>query len=134
MPFAEVTGGVAGFLQGLGEGFFLEAEGIAVGEDAGAVVGAAGEDGGAGGGADGVACVEAVEAEAVGGHGVEVGGFEEGVIAVAGLTPAHVIGHDEDDVGAGGVGGGGDTSEEEGGEEQEVAHGGSWGWEIGGSN
>lgn len=105
VPLAEVTGGVAGFLKGLGDGFFLEAEGIAVGEDASTVIGTAGEDGGTGRRADGVAGVESVEAEAVGGHGVEVGGFEEGMIAIAGLTPAHVIGHDEDDVGAGGFGG-----------------------------
>ncbi len=135
VPFAEVTGAVADFLQGLSEGFFLEAEGVAVGEDTGAVVGAAGEDGGAGGGADGVAGVEAVEAEAVGGHGVEVGGFEEGVLVVAGLTPAHVIGHDEDDVGAGGVGGRGEGGEEEGGEEgeeEEAVHGGARDGRLGG--
>ena len=125
VPLAEVAGGVTGFLQGLGDGFFLEAEGVAVAEDAGALVGAAGEDGGAGGGADGVGGVEAVEAEAVGGHGVEVRGLQNGVAAVAGLAPAHVIGHDEEDVRAGGVGAGEESGEQAEGEEAREHAGGN---------
>jgi hypothetical protein len=105
VPFAEVAGGVAGVAEGARERFLLEAEGEAVVLDAGAVVGAAGHDGGAGGRAIGRAGVETIEAQAGGGHGVEVRGFEERVAVVAGFAPAHVVGHDEDDVGAGGGGG-----------------------------
>lgn len=73
---------------------------MAVAGDAAAVIGATGEDGSAGGRADGSAGVEAVEAQAVRGHGIEVRSFEDGVTVVTGFSPALVIGHDEDDIGA----------------------------------
>ncbi len=61
---------------------------------------AAGENGGAGGGAVGGGRVEAVEAQTGSGHLVEDGCFEIRMSVIAGLAPALVVGHDEDDVGA----------------------------------
>jgi hypothetical protein len=39
-----------------------------------------------------------IEAEAVGGHGVELGCSEVGVIPIACLPPTLVVGHEQDDV------------------------------------
>ena len=100
VPFAEVAGGIARLFKGGCESLFWEPEGVAVAGDAAAVIGATGEDGSAGGRADGSAGVEAVEAQAIGGHGIEVRSFEDGVTVVTGFSPALVIGHDEDDIGA----------------------------------
>jgi len=57
------------------------------------------EEGGAGGAATG-GVVELSEAEAVGGEGVEIGGLDLAAVATD-VGVAHVIGHDDDDIGAG---------------------------------
>jgi hypothetical protein len=101
VPFAEMRSGVAGVAEGARQRFFLAAERVAVVFNAGAVVVAPGHDGGAGRRAIRGASVEAVEAETGGGHGVEVGRFKKRMAVIAGFAPAHVVGHDEDDVGAG---------------------------------
>jgi hypothetical protein len=100
-------------------------------EDAGPVVGPAGEDAGPRRRTDGTAGVEPLEPEPRRGHRIELGRLQPGMPPIAGLPPPHVVGHDEDDVrasGGGGVGrrsgdllrlGGGVSVEEcEGGEEE----------------
>ena len=87
-------------LQRLREGLFLQAQGVTVAQDPGPVIRAAGENGGTGGRTDGIARVEALEAQAAGGHGVEVGSLEDRMSAIAGLAPAHVVRHDEENVGS----------------------------------
>ena len=99
MPFAEVAGGVACLFESGGDGFFLKPQGVPVTGNAGAVVGPAGEDGGASRRTHGSPGVEAIEAQSIGRHGIEVGSLENGMRVVAGLPPSLIIGHDEDDVG-----------------------------------
>lgn len=111
VPFTEVSGGVAAFLEGAGEGGGLGVEPLghaallvefAVGEvggDAPALWVVSGGDGDAGGGADGGVDVELFEAEAFFGEAVDVFGFGVFVAEAGEVAPAHVVDEDEDDVG-----------------------------------
>ena len=101
MPFAEVAGGVTGIFESGRDGFFLKAQRVTMTGNARAIIGATGENGGAGGGANGRAGVEAIEAQTIGGHGIEVGCLENGMLVVTGLSPSLIVGHDENDVGFG---------------------------------
>ncbi len=97
----------------------------AVAEDAGVGDIAAGKHGGAGGVAEGELAEGAVEADALRGEFVEVGGF--GHSAGGAEFVAHVVGHDEEDVVfRGGVGGaregGGDRESDEGQDDGELPH------------
>ena len=135
VPFAEGAGGVAGGFEGVGEGFFVEVETLEAGGDAahaGAGVVAAGEEFGAGGSADGLD-KKAVEADAAGGDGVDVGRADGGVAVETVVAPAGVVGEEDDDVGRAGRARGGDErgrkkegqrkGEKESGEEWKEAHG-----------
>ena len=53
---------------------------------------------GAGWGATGVGGIETIEAKAVGGHGIEVGGLDFFEAVIASVAPALVVGHAEDNV------------------------------------
>ena len=98
MPLSEMTGRIAGVAQGLGDGFFLEAKGIAVGLHPGAIIGASREHRGTAGRAIGSACVKAIKAQPARRHGVEMRRLEVGVTVVAGLAPPLIVSHDEDNV------------------------------------
>jgi len=98
VPFAEVAGHVARLPQGLGDGLLLKSQRVAVAEHTAAIVGAPGEHRCPRRRTDRPADVEPIEAKPVGRHGVEVRRSQRRVIAIAGLAPAHVVGHDEDDV------------------------------------
>lgn len=101
VPFAEGGGGVAGGAEDLGDGFFVGVEAFAAGSgvvDAAAWVVAAGEEFGAGGGADGLD-VEVFELGPLLGESVE-GGCIEILATVEGeISPALVVGEDDEDVG-----------------------------------
>ena len=99
MPFAEMAGHVARRLQRLGDRLLLQPQRVAVAEHARAIVRAAGQHAGPRRRTDRAAGVEPLEAQPVGRHRVEVRRLEHRMIAIAGLPPAHVVGHDEDDVG-----------------------------------
>lgn len=128
VDFAGPGGEVAVVLEALGEGddvgngfpeVFLEVV------DLGGVRGEAGHEGGAGGAAEGELAVSAVKADAAGGEAVQVRGLDHRV-AVAAEGVVHVIGGDEENIGAaGGLRGGG-----EGGEEElaAVQHTSLWAW------
>ena len=98
VPFSKVSGGVAVVSEGLGDGSFLETQRVAVIKNAGAVVASAGENGGASRGTVGGAGVKEIEAQAVGRHSVQIRSFEVGMILVAGLSPALIIRHNENDM------------------------------------
>ena len=100
MPFAEVGGEVAAFLEGFRDGGLVRAEVAAMLGDIGADGGATGEDGGAGGRADGGGGVEVIEDDGVFRHVIEVRSFDKGMAGVAHVSVALIICHDEDDVGA----------------------------------
>lgn len=98
MPFPEMRGRVAGLQECLGNGFFLFAKRVAMIENSGSIVAAAGQHCCSGRGTVGGAGVESIEPQSVGSHGIEVRGLQVGVLVVARLSPALIIGHDEDDV------------------------------------
>ena len=135
MPFAEVSAFVADVGEDFGKRCFIEAEpaGVGVG-DADPVGVSSGEAAGAGRGADGGGGVETIEAQAVGGHGVHgwradpalVGmrrtvRVGDGYAVVAGVSPAHVVRHGEDDVGARGGEGEGSAKDDQS-EGEELSH------------
>ena len=108
VPFSGHVGAVSGWLEGLGDGeAFLVEVALVLGDsvvaghvaNAGLVRVESGEEGGAGGAAA-AGIVELGEAHAVGSEGVEIGGFDFASVA-ADVGVAHVIGHDEDDIGPG---------------------------------
>ena len=98
MPFAKMRGGVAVVPKGLGGGFFLETQRIAVVKNAGAVVASAGENGGPSGRTIGSAGVKVSEPQAIGRHSVKVRGFEMRMVLIADLSPALVIRHNENNM------------------------------------
>ena len=99
-----MAGGVAGVFGDLDDADFFGSEGPAGGEGSISVGVPAGDDASACGRAGGVGRVEAIHAEAGGGHFVEDGSFEVRVAVVGGFVPAVVVTHAEDDVGeVGGV-------------------------------
>ncbi len=101
VPFAEGAGGVAGGLEGVGDGFLREVEAFLSGgyaADAAARVPAAGEEFGAGGRADGLD-VEAIERDAAAGDAVDVGRGDLAVAREAVVAPAGVVGEEDHDVG-----------------------------------
>ena len=98
MPFAEVTGGVTGSFECLGDGFFLASEGIAMVEHARSIIRAAGEDGGSSGGTVRCPGIKTVELKPIGGHCIEMRGFEMRVVGVTGLSPSLVVRHDQNDM------------------------------------
>lgn len=111
MPFADHGGLVAGGLEELGDGFTLWVQGVVEGVDAVLVTVLTGEDGGAGGGADGVGHEAVGEAGSLGGKAVDVGCAVDAAAVGGDGVGGVVVGHDEQDVGAGGglgqrVGGG----------------------------
>ncbi|MGC3972177.1 MAG: hypothetical protein QM775_34000 [Pirellulales bacterium] len=67
-------------------------------EHAGPIVGSAGQHARSRRRADRTAGVEPVETQSGFRHCVEIRSFQHRVIAIAGLSPAHVVGHDENDV------------------------------------
>ena len=106
MPLAGHDGVVTGVAEDFGEGDGVFGEDVLVGGEIGgtghvtnaSLVGVeAGENGGARGAAA-AGVVEVGEAQAVGGEGVEVGGFDFGAEA-ADVGEAHVVGEEDDDVG-----------------------------------
>ena len=122
MPLAEMSGDVTRAPEGLRDGLFLCAQRIPVRKHPRAFMRTTGQDRGAGRRTDRTAGVEALESKPVRRHRVEVRRLEYGVVPVAGLTPAHVVSHDEDDIGlVGGLEGG--AEEAEAGEEGVRVHG-----------
>lgn len=124
MPLAGHHDGVAGGFEGLGHGLAVVVEVALIGGDA-AVVNhvadaglmgiEAGEESGAGGAAAG-GVIELGEADAALREAVEVGGGDFAAIA-ADVGEAHVIGHDDEEIGAwAGLGQGGGGGGEEAGE------------------
>lgn len=122
VPLADHHGVIAGGGEGLGDGG-TAGEAFA----AGLVAVEAGEQGNAGGVALG-GVVELGEAQSVPGEFIEVGGVDFGSVA-AEIREAEVVGHDEDDVGAGRGGKRG----EEGGEGEEEGGGFHDGCGVGGA-
>ena len=106
MPFAKVGGGVAGLFDGLGDGHFLFPEGHSRPEATHSIRMTAGHNAGAGWRAAGVGGIETIEAKAVGGHGIEVGGLDFFESVIASVAPALVVGHAEDNVRRSGGGSG----------------------------
>ena len=111
VPLADDAGAVAGFLEEFGVSWdggvhgFYGVFPFGVSEDLVDVGEGSSEAGGAGGGAEGV-CDEGVcEADALAGEAVHVGRFKEFVAVAAHEGDGLVVGHDEEDVGAGGGGG-----------------------------
>ena len=98
VPLAEVAGGVAGLAQQVGDGDLLRAHRPVGGEGAVAHRMTPRQHAPAGGRARRVPRVEPVQPQARGGHGVEDRGLQVGVPVVAGLLPAVVVAHQEDDV------------------------------------
>ena len=114
VPFADDAGTVTSFLEEFGVSWdggvhgFYGVFPFGVSEDLVDVGEGSSEAGGAGGGAEGV-CDEGVcEADALGGEAVHVGRFKEFVAVAAHEGDGLVVGHDEEDVGAGGGGEGGE--------------------------
>ncbi len=141
VPLADHVGAVAGGLECLGdrEAAPVEVAAIAVEHaifhhvaDAGLVRVEAGEERGAGRAAAG-RVVELGEAHAAAGQAVEVGRFDFAAVA-AEIGVAHVVRHNEDDVGPrrGGGGGAGGAEERAGGEEGNI-HGKKWWRQRGGA-
>ena len=136
MPLADLTGGIAERLERRGECDRARREGaeIARGDclrpESARV--AAGHEGGAGGGADGLHVV-AVEFHALADEPVHAGRFARAPVP-ADVSPAEVVGHDEQDVGPrrlGGLRGGGragrdDSGGEPGGRASAVRRHWSW--------
>ena len=135
MPFAGVTGAVAGAFEERGDGDFVRAEADAGARgnpvaDAGTVGVAAGHETGAGRRADGEGRVAVGELDAVGGEAVEVGGLNRRVGEAREVAVAEVVAEEDDDVGTRGRGGGAEGErgeQQDGGELKEAAglHGGS---------
>ena len=125
MPLAEMPGDVTCAPEGLRDGLFLCAQRIPVRKHPRAFMRTTSQYRGASRRTDRTAGVEALEAQPVRRHRVEVRRLEYGVVAVAGLTPAHVVSHDEDDIG---LLGGLEGSPEEAENGQELAHGNQEGW------
>ena len=99
MPFAEMGGGVSGIAKGDGQCFLLLVDGAANGEHSRAVVGPAGQHRRTSGGALGSPRIEAVHAQPILGHGIQIGRLKDRVVVIAGLCPTHVVGHDQNHVG-----------------------------------
>ena len=100
VPLAEGAGGVAGRLEGLGDGLLVEVQPLAAGRDAAhaaARMVAAGEELGARGRAD-RADEEPVEQRAVARQRIDVRRREVGVAVDAQVAPALVVGQDDDDI------------------------------------
>ena len=106
VPFADDAGLVAGFFHEVweGESAFVDDEVAVWRRDSGAGLAegiGAGEEGVACRGAGGRRAVAAGEALATGGELIDVRGLEGGGSVAGEVTVAHVIGHDDDDVGFG---------------------------------
>lgn len=124
VPFAGHHDGIAGGFKGFGHGLAVLVEVALIGgdtavvhhvADAGLVGVEAGEEGGAGGAAAG-GIIELGEADAALGEAVEVGSRDFAAIA-ADVGEAHVVGHDDEEIGAwAGLGEGGRGGGEEAGE------------------
>lgn len=104
VPFSGEAGGVAGFFKELGNGDLggAHVDAAVAGDEvvnAGAVGAATGHEADAGGGADGGGGVEIGEANAVFGHGIQVGCFDVRVAVALEVSVAEVVGEDDDDVG-----------------------------------
>ena len=122
VPFADQSGGVAGVLQRLGQGHFGggQAAGGDGAEDAELIVGHAGADGvasghesGAARGADLGGGIELREAQAFGGHTIQIRRLDRRVAVAAEVAVAEVVGQDDDDVRLrGGVGADGERDEQ----------------------
>ena len=101
VPFAECAGGVAVGLKHVGDGGLVGIKPTLSGTDsthAGARIVAAGEEFGAGRRTH-LADIEIVECCPVAGEGIDVRRGEVGVPANAQITPALIVGEDDDDVG-----------------------------------
>jgi hypothetical protein len=132
VPFAAEAAGVAGVAEDLAKGIKLLERVVGlrphheflIKERMQAVLGGdeSGEEGGAGGGADGIAAQRPGEADAFGGHTVEVRGADVRVAVAAEGPGTLVVGEDEDHVGGPGglCGEPGAESKEQG--EQDKTH------------
>ena len=106
VPFSNVAGFVADPFEQLGVGDLTVAEmsrviSGKVSPDAISVRSTTGENGGAGRGAHTAGRVALGELDALRGELVEVGCFDERVTVGRGVSPAHVIGDEDDEVGLG---------------------------------
>ena len=100
VPFPEMAGGVSSALHGASERLFLTAQGEAVIEHARAIVRSAGQHRCPCGRANWPTSIKAIKPQPRLGHGIKVRRLEQGMIVVPGLSPALIIGHHEDHVGA----------------------------------
>jgi hypothetical protein len=98
---AAAQGGVAGLAEEVREGhplgMFFD-DGVVVAEDAGLTRQMAGKERGARGIAERELAVVAVEADATGGKGVDVGAVRVEAGVIAGELGAHVVGHEKENV------------------------------------
>ena len=104
VPLSHVAGGITLGAEELGEGDFARAQVhlAALGdprEHAVPVRGAAGEDGRAGGTADGTRGVALSEPGSLPRERVEVGGLDHRMAVDAEISPAEIVGEEDDDVG-----------------------------------
>ena len=100
VPFPEMAGGVSSALHGASERLFLTPQGEAVIEHTRAIVRPAGEHRRPCGRANRPTSIKAIKPQSRLGHGIKVRRLEHGMIVVPGLSPALIIGHHEDHVGA----------------------------------
>ena len=103
VPFADVTGCVALLLEQLGQGDlgFPQVDPVPAGNpspDPVSIRGAPGQDGGAGRGTYGAGRVALSKLGPLFGEAVEVGGLDDGVPVAGEVTPAQVVGQEDDEV------------------------------------
>lgn len=124
VPFAEDSGAITAVAEQFGES---ELVGVDAGfgawseraVDADAIGVTTGEQGGAGGGADGLGDVETGEPRPFAGETIEMRGANFGGAVATEITPAEVIGEDQNDIGWARRVGGGEGEAERAGPEQE---------------
>ena len=98
VPLPKMSGGIARPSERYRQGLLLLAQGKTVALHSGPVVRPPGQDRRPGWRTHRTSRIEPVEAQPARRHRIEVRGLENGVVVIPGLSPTHVVRHDEDDV------------------------------------